>query len=175
MSSEEIREYFVKCREYDEDNHMNIEEIPSVMREKNTWKVVDSTLTVAEIKELENGLQMEFPKSYKDYLMASAHLFEKLIGKFDNFFFEDDVDIVLKIQPQPYGEELKYVHEMLEENIILVRENYLPLGIFDDNGYLCIDLIMKLYGFLLKIVLVLLSVKSLRKKSYIFFMNLMIL
>ena len=72
--------------------------------------------------------------------MATSHMFTELEGKFDNFFFEDDVDVSLKIVPQPQGEELKYIRELLKENYILVREKYIPLGEFDEDGYLCIDL-----------------------------------
>ena len=74
--------------------------------------------------------------------MTAAHQFTVLKGNFDNFFFEDDVDVELKIVPQPYHEELKYIREMLKENMILVRQSYLPIGEFDDGSGFTIDYIL---------------------------------
>lgn len=130
MKKEEIKKYFAKGKDWSEKE-----------RKDNTgWSLEDSSIEEGDVKKLEEELQITFPKKYCEYIMAAAHRFTTLVGKFDNFFFEDDVDIEIKIVPQPYGEELKYIRKMLKENEIIVQQKYLPLGEFDEDGYLCIDL-----------------------------------
>lgn len=133
MLKGDIKEYFLKCKNKEVLENGKCAD----------WELKDSLLDLSAVHVLEQEVQLEFPSEYCEYIMAAAHMFTELEGKFDNFFFEDDVDVVLKIVPQPQGKELKYIREMLKENFILVKEKYLPLGEFDEDGYLCIDLMHK--------------------------------
>ena len=129
MNKNEIKNYFIKCKEE------NSGEVDST-----SWNLEDSSLDESAVKDLEAEFQIHFPKDYCEYIMAAAHRFTVLDATLDNFFFEDDVEVELKIVPQPYKDELKYIRELLKENEILVGQNYLPLGEFEEDGYLCIDL-----------------------------------
>ena len=115
--------------------------MPKENEKKIKWEVKDSSIGLLEVQELEKEINLEFPSEYCEYVMAASHMFTELEGNFDNFFYEDDVDVSLKIVPQPYGEEQKYIRELLKDNYILVEEKYIPFGEFDEDGYLCIDLI----------------------------------
>lgn len=130
MEKEKIKDYFIECK-----NSHKKENIDTAV-----WNLESSSLNDVDIKKMEEEIHIVFPKEYRAYIMTAAHQFTVLKGNFDNFFLEDDVDVELKIVPQPYHEELKYIREMLKENMILVRQSYLPIGEFDEDGYLCIDL-----------------------------------
>lgn len=138
MKKEEIVNYFEKCKK----NAVKEYEIPSEMKNghlRKSWKLMESSVTEQDIKDLEKEFDLKFSEEYKNYLMAASHMFVNLTGNFDNFCFENDVDISLKIVPQPYKEELEYIKALFINNKILVKEGYIPLGEFDENGYLCID------------------------------------
>ena len=139
MKNEEILDYFKKCKK-NKKNIVKGYDIPPEMKDGRSWKVMESTLTEQDIEKLEKEFDLMFPEEYKNYLMAAAHMFTNLTGNFDNFFFEDNVNVLLKILPQPYKAELKYIKENFINNKILVKEGYIPLGEFDEDGYLCIDL-----------------------------------
>lgn len=130
MEKEEIKKYFEKCKEWNEKEG----------EDTTGWTIENSSIDDVDVKNLEKELQITFPDQYCKYIMTAAHKFTTLVGKFDNFFFEDDVDVKINIVPQPYGEELKYIRKMLKDNEIIVQQKYLPLGEFDEDGYLCIDL-----------------------------------
>ena len=137
MTKKQIKAYFT---EYNK-NYDTIPEydIPSEMQGDGSWSVMDSTLNQKALAELEKQFDLKLPEEYCDYIMAAAHLFTEITGNFDNFLFEDDVDVIMQIPPQPYKEELKYIKAMFEENSLLVGLGYLPIGTFDDDGYLCVD------------------------------------
>lgn len=138
MKKAEIKELYILCnKDYNIENNYDI---PNEMRYGNYWKVFDSTLDVGNIEELEKTFNLKLPIDYCNYILAASHMFNRLVGNFNNFLFEDNVDIILEIPPQPYKDELKYIREMLNENRLIVELGYLPLGIFDDSGYLCMDL-----------------------------------
>lgn len=138
MTKEQIKAYFTECSK----NNDTVPEydIPSEMQADGAWSVMDSTLAKEDLADLERQFNLKLPREYCDYIMAAAHMFTELTGNFNNFLFEDDVDVVMQIPPQPYKEELKYIKEMIEENSLLVGLGYLPIGTFDSDGYLYIDL-----------------------------------
>lgn len=140
MKREDIRSYFEKAKERCGQNTGEYE-IPVEMRDGASWKFMESSLTEHDVQELEKELQITLPEDYKNYITTAAHMFCELEGNLDNFLFEDDVDIMFTIVPQPYKEELKYIKELLKGNEILLAAGYLPLGDFDNGGgYLCMDL-----------------------------------
>ena len=77
MKKEEIKKYFAKGKDWSEKE-----------RKDNTgWSLEDSSIEEGDVKKLEEELQIIFPKKYCEYIMAAAHRFTTLVGKFDNFFW----------------------------------------------------------------------------------------
>lgn len=105
----------------------------------NEESIGKSTLTPDKIEELAKQYQLVLPEAYKLFIGTAFHNITELTGNFDNFLFENDVSLTLEIPPQPKGNELKYISQMLKENRLLTDSAYLPLGIFDKSGCLCID------------------------------------
>jgi hypothetical protein len=89
---------------------------------------------------LSKELNIILPEEYINFIGSCAHAYTRLSGKLDNFLYEDDVDVELIICPQILGKELEQIKECLEENKFIISLGYIPIGIFNDNGYLYIDL-----------------------------------
>lgn len=138
MEKEKVREYFVSKAENYECG-VNDLDIPNEMIKNGKWVVLDSTATETDIDSLENELKTKFPVDYRNYIGTCAHAFSCLIGNFDNFLFDDDVDIELTIPMQRVGHEIQDIKEFLLENSVLIQCGYIPIGLFNDNGYICID------------------------------------
>lgn len=139
MTKENIIQYFNEYMKTHNDIEVEYE-IPDEMKDGNSWKLCESSITEQDICELEKEFNITLPQDYKNYLMVSAHMFTTLTGNFDNFCYDNDVDIELIIPPQPYKAELMYIKELYKNNAVLVNAGYIPLGQFDEDGWLCIDL-----------------------------------
>ena len=133
-----MKEYFIGKAENYEYNVKEFD-LPSEMIRDDRWIVLDTTAKETDIDRLESELKIKFPMDYRNYIGTCAHAFSCLIGKFDNFLFDDDVDIELTIPIQRYGREIQDIKEFLKENSVLIECGYIPIGIFNDNGYICID------------------------------------
>lgn len=133
-----MKKYFV-CKAENYECRVEALDIPNEMIKNGEWVVLDSTATETDIDSLENELKIKFPVDYRVYIGTCAHAFSCLSGKFDNFLFDDDVDIELTIPMQRYGHEIQDIKEFLLENSVLIQCGYIPIGIFNDNGYICID------------------------------------
>ena len=138
MKKEKMKKYFV-CKAENYECRVEALDIPHEMIKNGEWVVLDSTAIETDIDSLENELKIKFPVDYRVYIGTCAHAFSCLSGKFDNFLFEDDVDIELTIPMQRFGHEIQDIKDFLIENSILIQCGYIPIGIFNDNGYICID------------------------------------
>ena len=139
MKKEEFLKYYWICKDAEKDTKAEFP-IPTEMKEGNSWKLMDSTLTAKDIEELEKDFNLTLPEEYKEYIMAASHMFGCLAGNLDNFLFEDDVDVTLKVIPQPYKAELKYIKVYFENLDVLLKAGYIPLGEFEEDGCLYMDL-----------------------------------
>ncbi len=138
MEKEKIKEYFINKAEKYECNVKELD-LPSEMIRNDKWIVLDTTANETDIERLESELKIKFPIDYRNYIGTCAHAFSCLIGTFDNFLFDDDIDIELIIPIQRYGREIQDIKDFLIENKVLVQCGYIPIGLFNDNGYMCID------------------------------------
>ena len=138
MEKKKMIECFVnKAENY--DCSLKELDLPSEMISDEKWIVLDSTVTEDDINQLEDEFGIKFPLDYRNYIGSCAHAFSCMIGYFDNFLFDDDVEVELIIPTQRYGNEIKDIKEFLLENHVLVQCGYIPIGLFNDNGYMCID------------------------------------
>lgn len=147
MGRERIYQYFQK-RYNSYDTSLIPNEIPDEMIEDGKWLLKKSTLDSILFEEFLKENNILAPTEYIEYMLTAAHCFSRLDGKLDNFLFEDDVDVEIEVIPQPIGRELEYVKAVILEEYILVKNNYLPLAIFDEDGYLCMDVESKQIGWL---------------------------
>lgn len=133
-------QFFLDLRELNEEvEDYGFDSIPEEMQEGDSWKVVPTTVTEADIDDFEKKVNIKLTSEYRKFIGSCAHLFTHLSGKLDNFLYEDDVDVDLEIMPQPYGNELSYLLVDMMENNLMTSLGYIPLGVFNDNGYLYID------------------------------------
>ena len=101
-----MKKYFV-CKAENYECRVEALDIPNEMIKNGEWVVLDSTATETDIDSLENELKIKFPVDYRIYIGTCAHAFSCLSGSFDNFLFDDDVDIELIIPMQRYGHEIQ--------------------------------------------------------------------
>ncbi len=152
MKQEEIFKYFKKkYKKYDTSiNGENIPEgdIPEEMTKKGKWLLQESKLNLADLESLFENKNITVPQEYFDYFLAASHYFTVIEGKLDNFLFEDDVDVEIEVFPQPIGREIEYLKEVILEREVFVKNGYLPIAGFNDDGYLCMDIETKQIGWL---------------------------
>ncbi len=140
MEKNKMMKYFQSLRKnYDDETFETDEDIPEKMIKNGQWIVLESTVREEQLEALEKEFNIQFPKEYKEFIGTCAHAFSCLEGKLDNFLFEDDVDVQLEIIPQYYGKELSLLYQDLKENSLVISLGYIPIGVFNDDGYLYID------------------------------------
>jgi len=118
------------------------------MFQKSKWLLQKSKLDPKEFEDLFKNMNVTLPQEYIDYFMAASHYFTIMESKIDNFLFEDDVDIEVEVFPQPIGKEIKYLKEIVLEKEVFVKNGYLPIAGFNDDGYLYMDTGTKQIGWL---------------------------
>lgn len=99
-----------------------------------------SSIKKENIEKLQNKYNVTFPSIYIDFISLYAHEMTELQGNLDNYLFEDDVDVILEIPPQPYQKELEMIELLYESHIKLLNCGYLPIGEFDGYNLLYLDL-----------------------------------
>lgn len=104
------------------------------------WNYVESSVTKAQIEQLQEKYDVIFPEIYREFISAYAHHLKRLYGKLDNFLFEDDVEVVLEIPMQEYKQELDEITELFESHLNFLRCGYLPIGTFEDSGIIGLSL-----------------------------------
>lgn len=120
--------YYEKC--YNEDEILvtgvgippeMLEDGADPTKEWNVWKLIPSTVTEKDIKQLEKGLNITLPECVKAFLSVYHHRFEDPIGRND-------------IRYPFYNLENYYTHQLADNG-------YLPIAWDGDGIFIrCIDL-----------------------------------
>ncbi len=92
------------------------------------WNAIPSTITDAEVQEMESYLRHKLPKTYIHFLKY-RHFIELQLGRYSILFFES--------LPQRFLSDLKNKIDTYYWN--LIERNYLPFADFSDFGVLCFD------------------------------------
>ncbi|MHC1686059.1 MAG: SMI1/KNR4 family protein [Clostridiaceae bacterium] len=118
--------------------------VPDDMKEEENplrWKLVKSSIKEEGILRLEEKFNIKLPSIYKVFLSSYYHLFEKLEGVFDDFYQENDKNVVMYIPPQLSNAPLSRIEQLFEDCTELIEFGYIPIGDFNGWGPLCFDVL----------------------------------
>ena len=107
---------------------------------KNYWKLVEMQVEDNNIDKIETDFNIKLPDIFKAFISTYCHVFERLSGKFDNYFGDSDVNVCVDISPQLTSEPLEEIRNVLEQFDELVAMGYIPFGDLNGIGPLCIDM-----------------------------------
>lgn len=116
--------------------------IPDDMRDEtntNKWKLIESNIEEKDILEFEEKFNIKLPSMYKAFLCTYNHMFRKLEGIFDDFYQENNKNVVVYILEQPSSAPLLKVEQLWEECTGLIDFGYIPIADFNGWGPLCFD------------------------------------
>lgn len=118
--------------------------IPLNMRDEknsNKWKLTRSNIKEDDILELEKKFNIKLPSMYKLFLCTYNHMFRKLEGVFDDFYQENNKNVVVYILEQPSNAPLLKVEQLWEDCKDLIDFGYIPIADFNGWGPLCFDVV----------------------------------
>lgn len=120
--------------------HDDMIKIPPEMSGENaSWRLVETTVSEEQLKELEEEFNITFPTIYKAFLSTYCHAFERLWGIFDDYYDEDNVTVGVDIFPQLPDNPLRYIQNVFRQCESLLQCGYIPIGDLRGYGPLCID------------------------------------
>ncbi|MHC1686064.1 MAG: SMI1/KNR4 family protein [Clostridiaceae bacterium] len=126
---------------YNDDGEYIIPQEMIDSSDSEKWILLESNVSEDDIFKLEKKFKVKIPSMYKAFISAYSHFFEELEGIFDNFYDEDDVEVFVDIIPQPSNMPLSRIERVFEELRELIDLGYIPIGDFNGQGPLCIDIL----------------------------------
>jgi hypothetical protein len=106
---------------------------PLKLTEQNYYDIVlqKTTLQNSDFEEIERKIKLEFPQQYKDFYFTAY--------SYDRHFQLPGLTLATAWYEKPFAElnnllfEQEYSKEMLKQSLI-------PVGFYNDNFYICLDL-----------------------------------
>lgn len=104
------------------------------------WKIVDSTITMEEIKVIEQQYQIKFPELYKQFLMAYHYIELQFKNIKQGTSYKGDCAFI-EMPSLGTMDGLKEVVSLIESWHPMLLAGYLPFAIGEDSqGPVCFDL-----------------------------------